>query len=73
MQKILTGDRCQCPTCGHCFNSDTGFDRHRVGRHDDDAKPRRCLSVPEMEAKGYSRNARGWWITKRRPAMVATA
>lgn len=73
MQMKLTGNRCQCPTCGRYFNSLTGFDRHLVRDYGNNTRPVRCLSVRQMEAKGFSRNAAGWWITKRRSATVIAA
>jgi len=62
----LTGDRCQCPSCGQYFNSTGAFDRHRVG----DYTARRCLTVADMVAAGMRRNDAGFWI--RRP-MLATS
>lgn len=62
----LTAGRCQCANCGEYFGSARAFDRHRVG---DYAKPgewrgnRRCLTVPEMMAAGWCRNARGFLLT----------
>ena len=67
----LSGDRNQCPTCLELFNSGTSFDVHRTGaygRTDVSGKyippTRRCLSSEEMRARGMSRNARGFWITR---------
>ena len=63
----LTGNRCQCPTCGEYFNGVQPFDKHRVGQY---AKPgeqvdtRRCLTVAEMEAAGFQRNSAGFWCTR---------
>ena len=63
----LTGNRCQCPTCGEFFNGTQPFDKHRVGQY---AQPgerhntRRCLTVPEMEAAGFQRNAAGFWCER---------
>lgn len=70
-----------CSPCGQDFNSVKLFDRHRVGRHAytlseglkmepprDDG--RRCLSVPEMSALGWTLNKRGRWID---PATAARA
>lgn len=56
----LTGNRCQCPTCGEAFNRVSTFDRHRVG---DFGVDRRCLSVEQMQAKGWRTNAAGFWVT----------
>lgn len=61
----LTGCRCQCDGCGDYFGSVVVFDRHRVGSY---GKPgglkynRRCLTPSEMEARGWVRNGRGFWI-----------
>ena len=63
----LTGNRCQCTACGECFNGTQPFDKHRVGSF---AKPgewqgtRRCLTVAEMEAAGFQRNAAGFWCER---------
>jgi len=63
----LTGNRCQCPTCGEYFNGVQPFDKHRTGEY---AKPgecqgnRRCLAAPEMEARGFIRNAAGFWCDR---------
>lgn len=56
----LTGNRCQCTACGQYFNGAQPFDRHRVG----DCGNRRCLSVAEMEAAGFIRNAVGFWCDR---------
>lgn len=72
----LTGSRCQCAACGQLFNSTSTFYRHRVG---DYAKPgelkgyRRCLFVPELLAKGWSRNEAGFWIERARETATARA
>lgn len=55
----LTGNRCQCPTCGAYFSRVRAFDRHRVGTIGID---RRCLTEAEMIARGWQRNAAGYWI-----------
>ncbi|WP_457095877.1 FDXHR family putative zinc-binding protein [Lysobacter sp. P5_B9] len=57
----LTGNRCQCPTCGDYFGSVRGFDRHRVGTVG--APDRRCMTGAEMLATGWQRNARGFLLT----------
>lgn len=56
----LTGSRCQCPTCGDYFANPRAFDRHRVGEFGD---CRRCLTIEEMNARGWVRNGRGFWLT----------
>lgn len=64
----LTGGRCQCPTCGRPFSSVREFDRHRIGSY---AKPgkmkgnRRCLTVAELEARGWRTNPRGFYMQPR--------
>ena len=65
----LTGNRCQCPTCGEYFNGVQPFDKHRAGKY---AKPgqqstRRCLSVAEMTARGWMRNPAGFWCERADP------
>lgn len=64
----LTGNRCQCPTCGFPFSSVREFDRHRTGTY---AKPgewrgtRRCLTLAELIACGWRTGARGHWMQAR--------
>ena len=64
----LTGNRSQCPTCGEYFNGVQPFDKHRVGEYAKAGQPttRRCLTVAEMEARGWTRNAKGFWTTETR-------
>jgi hypothetical protein len=61
-----------CRACGQDFGSVSAFDAHRVGKHaytyDEGmgmdpprTDGRRCLSVEEMEAAQFVRNARGRW------------
>ena len=63
----LTGKQAQCTGCGAHFSTDRLFDRHRRGGY---AKPgewqgkRRCLTAPEMQAKGWRINVRGVWVGK---------
>lgn len=56
----LTGQRCQCAGCGEHFNRVSTFDKHRTGAFDGS---RRCRTEDEMLAKGWLRNAAGFWIT----------
>jgi len=64
----LSGNRCLCPACGLSFSSVREFDRHRTGPY---AKPgithgnRRCLTVAELEARGWHSNNRGFWMQPR--------
>ena len=62
----LTGSRCRCTSCGEYFNSVSIFDLHRVGSWQDRGAHRRCLTVEEMRARGYLKNASGFWIEKSR-------
>ena len=57
----LTGNRCQCPTCGEYFTSTRAFDRHRIGQFGND---RRCLTATEMDAAGLGEgsDARRRWV-----------
>lgn len=64
----LTGNRCQCPTCGECFNGLAGFDAHRTGPFDG---TRRCLTVAAMDARGWVRNDAGFWVTDSHAQRVA--
>lgn len=61
----LTGSRNQCGGCRQYFNSNTAFERHRVGKHGED---RRCLTPEEILEKGWIKNPAGFWITEARPA-----
>ena len=58
----LSGNRCQCAACGEYFNSTSVFDRHRRGDYGNPASPRRCLRPEEMEARGFSKNTKGFWV-----------
>ena len=66
MNLPITEHRAECPACLECFNSDSAFDRHRVGSYGDPSDPRRCLSVPQMIAKGFTTNLQGYWIRHKR-------
>jgi hypothetical protein len=64
-----------CRACGEDFASVTLFDAHRVGRHEYTWSPeredgRRCLSVEEMEEKGWTLNAQGRWFDPVRAERV---
>ena len=61
-QLKLSGRHCQCCGCGEYFNGERGFDRNRVGMH---GVNRRCLSIAEMIARGWYRNAAGFWAMTR--------
>lgn len=74
MELKLAGNRCQCTACGDYFNRVSTFDKHRVGTFGVD---RRCMSAEEMTAKGWAKNAAGFWIRTPggwvRPAKEAAA
>ena len=70
----LRGDHCQCSGppykgCGEYFNSTAAFDRHRVGPFMPPGL-RRCLTVPEMLAKGMVRNSKGFWVSEPMPLLA---
>jgi hypothetical protein len=62
----LTGSRCQCASCGELFNSVSVFNRHRVGGWENRGTNRHCLTIPQLQAKGWSLNARFFWIERSR-------
>ena len=62
----LTGSRCRCTTCSEVFNSVSVFDRHRVGSWQGRGALRGCLTIDEMVIRGWSVNARGFWIERQR-------
>jgi hypothetical protein len=68
----LTGNRCRCSACGERFNSAKTFDGHRVGPFSPITRPtqRRCLSVEQMQAKGWLLNDAGFWISGKRPTVA---
>lgn len=72
MNLPITGRRAECPVCLECFNSDSAFDRHRIGSYGDPRDPRRCLSVPQMIAKGFSTNLQGYWIRHKRSIVTSS-
>jgi hypothetical protein len=59
-------DRCRCTACGLYFGSSYGFDQHRTGPY----PGRRCRTVEELRARGWSINASGHWTTSKRPARL---
>jgi hypothetical protein len=58
----LSGDKCQCRSCGEYFNSTKAFDQHRIG--DFTAGERRCMTVAGMRLAGMHRTVRGFWTTR---------
>jgi len=55
----LVGNRNQCPGCSQYFNSNSAFEKHRVGEF---SVNRRCLSPDEMIKKGMALNSAGFWV-----------
>lgn len=64
----LRGGRNQCPTCGEFFAGLEAFDAHRTGDWGKPKKPskRRCLTLAEMVAEGFTRNEY-FYLTKYTP------
>ncbi len=60
---------------GNYFNSAYTFDGHRVGLFAPISRPdtRRCLTATQMLAKGWLRNAAGFWISGKRPAVAVAS
>jgi hypothetical protein len=67
---ILNGDGFPvmngCGACGEDFGSLGAFDYHRVGSHAYDftetmRRGRRCLTVAELEKRGWTKDTRGRW------------
>ncbi len=64
----LTGNRCQCPGCNELFSSVREFDRHRIGGFAEPGEwghKRRCMTPAELDARGWIRNVRGFWMQPR--------
>lgn len=59
--KTLRGERNQCQGCKEYLNSNSAFDKHRVGEF---GKDRLCRTPDEMTSLGMSLNRDGFWITK---------
>lgn len=53
----------QCSGCGENFRTVSLFDDHRVGKHGvrEGEMRRRCLTVGEMEGRGWRRDTNGQW------------
>lgn len=52
---------CLCSPCGEYFNSEKGFNMHRIGN----PGSRKCRSKAQMKARGMSVNHKGYWITQK--------
>lgn len=68
---MLSGKRCLCSACGEYFNSDSTFSMHRVGNYEDGGRNRSCLQPHDLVAKGWQKNAAGFWIEKQRTVPSA--
>lgn len=64
----LTGKRSQCAGCDQLFNSDSVFERHRVGAYGNPSRPRRCLTEEEMRKRGFTVSRYGYWVRRARDA-----
>lgn len=60
----LTHHRNHCCACHEFFNSDSAFDKHRIGSFDNDQDPRRCRTPEEMLEIGMGVNYGGYWVTE---------
>ena len=56
--KVLRGQRNQCAACRQYFARNSGFTKHRIGTFGVD---RRCLTVPELQERGFQRDVSGFW------------
>lgn len=63
-KKLGPTQRSHCTSCHEFFNSDYVFDRHRVGEFGSVSNPRRCLSVAQMQKKGWALNKDGFWVSE---------
>ena len=54
----LGGSRNQCPSCNQYFNSNSAFDRHRIGVQ---GVNRRCKTSEEMLSQGMVLLNSGFW------------
>lgn len=69
--KLTPGtDKCRCAACGQYFKSSGTFTYHRVGNWENQGANRRCLTVAEMQAKGWLLNETGHWIREKRDASA---
>lgn len=67
----LTKNRCKCTHCGEHFTTLRGFDRHRKGSFRDRGAHRRCLTVDEMQERGWHLNPQGFWVAEKRRRAIA--
>ena len=49
-----------CRACNITFTSLAAFDLHRTGSFR--KRGRRCRSEQEMQSRGMTQNAKGWWV-----------
>ena len=57
----MTGEACKCTVCFEVFQTERGFDKHRIGRHGID---RKCLDGDGMRKIGMVINSYGRWGTR---------
>jgi hypothetical protein len=76
--KKLKGQQSQCAACGEYFKSVKCFERHQRGRYPrlrmNVVSERHCLNTAQMQKRGWSTNAHGFWVMKKRspkPAPLA--
>jgi hypothetical protein len=70
----LSGGRCRCSACGLYFTGTREFDRHRTGPYAKQGEwhgKRRCLSLLELQERGWRMNDRGFWMQSRPEAAPA--
>jgi hypothetical protein len=55
------GGWCDCAECGRVYGGLSGFDLHRMDQARD-PYDWRCATEAELQAKGLSLSAKGWWV-----------
>jgi hypothetical protein len=69
MKQTEDRGKCLCRACNQTFRRLSTFDIHRVGPWTD----RRCLSVAEMLARGFSQDSLGYWRQAARKVALIKA
>ena len=54
--------QCECTACGEIFRSETGFDKHRIGKYTIPNTTRKCLTKRQMINRGMIKKD-GVWLT----------
>lgn len=65
----LRGHHCRCGACGELFGRLSTFEAHRYGPYTD----RRCHDAIAMQAKGFSKDSKGFWRWPSRLAPMGAA